>query len=284
MKKLLLTFSILFSLNSFSQPYLPMLEEGNVWSVDFQAMDGSIFLDQIEIVGETEINGVVYKELLFGLYGYNCLLREENGIVYHLNSPNDTEEIFYNFNLEVGDIFTYSFDVCAYSMPGNGGVEYEVTSVDTQFIAGENRKVIELMAYNTEYWIEGIGSLSGVDPHSIYVDMGETKLVCFTKDGVTTFFNGATSCDNTIIGTENFDHKEIILYPNPIINISILKFPNTASVDKIKIYNLNGKLVKENIVRKDYHSLNGMDYRSGIYFYQLFSNGKIIKTEKFIVK
>jgi len=288
MKKILLTLSILFSITSFSQPYLLMLEEGNVWSVEYYSIDGDIIAHQVEIIGEIEINGKIYKEVNFEYSGGVCHWREENGIIYGLNASNE-EIIQYNFNLEVGDIFEFGHESFGYSTQcGDAGIEFQVTSVEIQFIAGENRKVIELkddvdFPYYTKYWIEGIGSLNGVDPHEEYIDVGTTLLVCFTKDGITTFFNGATTCDRIILGVNDFNYENVIFYPNPITTKSILNLPEKAGINKINIYDISGRILKsENIIKSKY-SISNTEFNSGLYFYQLFSKEKMVKADKFIV-
>lgn len=288
MKTFLLILCILYSITSFSQPYLPMLEEGNVWNVEYHSIDGDIIAHPVEIIGEIEINGKIYKEVNFEYSGGICNWREENGIIYGLNTSNE-EVIQYNFNLELGDIFEFGYESCGYSTQcGDAGIEFQVTSVETQFIAGENRKVIELkddvnFPNYIKYWIEGIGSLNGVDPHEEFIDVGTTLLVCFTKDNITTFFNGATTCDRVILGTNDFHYKNVILYPNPVRTTSILYLTENARIDKIIIYDVSGRILKnETIVNNDY-SINNAEFKSGIYLYQLFSKEKMVKTDKFLV-
>ena len=152
-----------------------------------------------------------------------------------------------------------------------------------------DRKVIELkddpaFPYFTEYWVEGIGSLKGFDPHSEFIDAGQTSLACFTTNDITYFFNGATACDNTALNINDFSSEEIILYPNPVTSISTLQLPLDLSVDLIRVYDINGRLIKEESISNDYFSIKMMDFRSGLYFYQVFSRSKHLKTEQFIVK
>ena len=289
MKKLLLIITVLSFNVSFSQTYLPMLQEGNEWSVDFYEWDGSsIRTDQLYIGEEVILENIVYKTI--SSYEGVCHAREENGIVYQYNWAG-SEEIIYDFTLELGDFHTFPIVSCLYGIQsGNDGLPFEVTNVETLFIAGENRKVIELKddpvsPYYAEYWIEGIGSTKGFDPHSEYIDAGVTALVCFTynANGETYFFNNATSCDNTTLGLDSFSSEEIILYPNPVTNISILQLPAEASIDLIKIYDFSGKLIKEERIENDYYTINALDYASGIYFFQLFEVGKKMKTYQFLV-
>lgn len=266
-----------------------MFEPDHIWSVDFYSIDGGIRTDQIQIEGSEVFNGISYYK--FSSYESVCFAREDNGIIYQYTAVSgDPEHIMYDFTLEVGDFYTFSYFSCLYGIqPASGGVELQVTNVENQFVAGMNRKVIQLQddptfPYFTEFWIEGIGSLKGFDPHSELIDAGETAMACFTSNGTTYFFNGATSCDNTMLNINDFSTEEIILYPNPVTSTSILQLHSDLSVDFIRIYDINGCLVKEESISKNYFSIKMMDFRAGIYFYQVFSNNIQLKAEQFIVK
>ena len=294
MKKLLLLCSFFFLNFISAQPYLPMLENDHSWSVDvdwYYEPHGGRFSVDHNISGITMINGIEYK-IVSSDEGIDCFMREENGLVYKYNDWADDEYVIYDFTLEIGDTWVYSewyetlcsigFDLVL------SGAEFEVTNVTQEFIAGENRKVIEL-TYEPlnpqliEYWYEGIGSSKGVDPGGESFHESVT-LVCFTKNGVTTFFNGATSCDNPLIGFSDFNTSEIILAPNPVNAISMLQFPIELGIDQLRIYDITGRLVSEENINKNYTTINAMNYPSGIYFYQVYHNKSIVKTERFIIK
>ncbi len=109
-------------------------------------------------------------------------------------------------------------------------------------------------------------------------------LVCFTTNGKTYFFNDATSCDNTTLGLGEVNKNKGILYPNPVNDKSILQFPSQGYVDSIKIFDIQGRLVKEEPITTDYFIIDAIQYRSGLYFYQVFRTNRHIKSDKFIVK
>ena len=78
-------------------------------------------------------------------------------------------------------------------------------------------------------------------------------------------------------------------YPNPFNPNSIIKFslPKKSFVQLI-VYDLLGK-VKEVMVNKELQSgeyevnFNGINYSSGIYFYQLTADDMIIDTKKLVI-
>jgi hypothetical protein len=274
-----------------------MLEEDNIWSVDFfheLIVGGStgIITDQITVAGNTIIGSQTYKSIYINGNEGSCLVREENGIVYRYDIANSQDVIWYDFTLEVGDTFVFpdlmveSF--CARLGGYNGFSEMMVVGVTTEVIANETRKVIEFDYFSesgyTCFWIEGIGSTLGFDPVGDVWDIGHAYLVCYTKNGSTYFFNNATACDNTtIVGITDFSSEEIILYPNPVTNRSILNLPAEASADQIIILDIHGRIIKD-ILTEGYYTIDVRDYRSGIYFYKVFNDGRLIKTAQFIVK
>lgn len=296
MKTKLLVLFLFICCYSYTQNYIPMLEEYHTWSVDvyydlFKPPLVYTVTQQVTVAGEIVVNGKIYKRVFNNEGETSCLVREENGIVYQIDEINSDEIIKYDFTLEVGDTFDFfQTYYCSFYGFNNTNVNLlEVTNVDVQFIAGEDRKVItfeeDFVGIGVETWIEGIGSIRGFDSLGVLLDFTVgTLLVCFNIDGINYFFNAATSCDNTTLGLDDLDRDQIILYPNPVTSTSILQFPSEDIVDMLKIYDVSGKLVKEEKVNKDYVLIDAMQYRSGLYFYQVFSENKLLKTEKFIIR
>jgi hypothetical protein len=296
-----LLFALTFSLSN-AQTYLPILDETNRWSADVFYCPFTpnppftwTVTEQISINGTEEINGVIYKQILKDGEP-SCLLREENGVVYKYHPSSNSEHIMFNFNLEVGDEYSLidsglNSPHCS-GGPHNIGIWFmEVSEIETQYIAGTDRKVIKFVDKwfpqqgTVLWWIEGIGTTAGLAIPWAFQDITcGTSLACFSNQGTTYFIGNATSCDNTTLGMTDFSSEEIILYPNPVTNTSILRLPSDLSVDLIRIYDINGRLLKQESISKDYFSIKVMDFRSGLYFYQVFSSGEHLKTGQFIVK
>ena len=97
------------------------------------------------------INGLNYKKLLYGCSEtYMAALRENNKQVFIKESHQDDERLFYDFNLQEGDI-----------MIGYDGNEHRVASIDIVQIGNTQRK---RFVFGYETWIEGIGSLDDFYP------------------------------------------------------------------------------------------------------------------------
>ena len=296
MKRILTVASFLFLNISFAQPYLPMLEEDHVWNSDFYVDpfgggQTGIVSSENYVAGETVINNQSYKSVYIDGELGSCLVREENGIVYRYDTDTSQEYIMYDFTLEVGDTFEFP-DVmynsfCGYLEFYNGPLDMMVTERTTEFIAGQDRVVITF-DYISErniqcQWIEGIGSTLGFDPVGDVIDIGSHYLVCFTENGTTYFFNNASACDNTTLSVSDNLKHQIVLAPNPVENISILQLPSELNIDTVRIFDITGRVISEEIITKDYMTINAMDHAAGIYFYQALRNNSVIKLDRFVV-
>ena len=275
MNKLLILLVCCYS-NLYAQNFIPMLQEGNEWGVRYTDVYQPTENLQFNIGETVLINAKEYIRINIDSSPTDCYVREENGILY-LYDPVSIEKILMNFNLEVGDSFDAPFIFC---IPGPQQ-SFVVLSKSTQFIAGMNRKVLEVDGYfDVQYWIEGVGSTLG----GLYVGEsnieGGSSLRCFRTNGETYLFNNATEC---FLIVEDYLKESIFLYPNPVANRSILQLPAEASVDRIIILDIHGRIVKDEVLTKEYYAIDIMDYRSGLYFYQVSSNEKVLKTKQFIV-
>ena len=287
MKRPILLFSLFVFSLSFSQPFIPILDEEYEWSQDFEYyFDPWYYVISSDIIvnGTVEYNGITYKLLQDSYLGTCQVVREENGILYYYEPSEDLEFPVLDFNLDVGDTFELPlvfFYQCGWENIMMGSTR-TVTNVEYINIANAERKVITLDFYGMqEVWYEGIGSTWGIVP---FQGIHETiRLVCFTTGGETTYFNGATSCDNTMSVEERW--KDLIyLTPNPVTSTSILRIPSELPVDRLVCYDLNGRVISATEVLNGNPLIDAAKFDAGVYFYKLYSDEIVIKTEKFIVK
>lgn len=76
--------------------------------------------------------------------------------------------------------------------------------------------------------------------------------------------------------------SNIFAYPNPsndVVNFNI----GTNDVDQIRIVDITGRNVMNISVNNSVETISVSDYQNGVYFYQIISGGKVVKTSKFIV-
>jgi hypothetical protein len=202
------------------------------------------------IDGDSIYNSMVYKKMwmsydstLSGLM-YQWLVRVENNVVYYV-PPNGTEGILYDFNLEVGESVFLTNMFCT-----DLEIEANVIGIDTVVHFGTERKRWELESEGwTEYWLEGIGSLSGV-LHSFYplcIICPVWELLCFHEnDDLLYIMPGQTNCYQTSVGIdEQMTNAEIKIIPNPVNQGQAFEIETGQDVSRITIYNSSGVLVKQ---------------------------------------
>lgn len=293
MKKLLLISCLLFLSQSIAQTYIPILNEEQQWSLGVDIGWG-FASSYYHVEGEEIINGTTYKIIVFTETGNptSCRWREENGVLIELDTNTNTEHILLNFNLEVGDSFNLPEDneSCFYAGSGGWYDRLVVADITTEFIAGEDRKVMLMQGYDLQFfsgyeeeWIEGIGSTAGISPAGNHFDWVYRKLVCFENDGETTFFNGYSQCIYDLGINENL-YPSIVLSPNPVSDVSSINFPSEANIDRIQIMDISGKILQESKVDSEYYFINALQFRSGLYFYRVYSENTMLKTDKFIIR
>ena len=277
-------------------PYaeIPMLQQGNTWSVDVYygllppcdptpcsfTVTPQISLGNIEL-----IDGVPYRRILSD-GSPTCRLREDNGVVYKYDESSQTAKVLFDFNLELGDVFEIqgsAYDVCCSECTpqiyGSPGGDLTVIEVDFVELAGEIRKVItfDQDGYIGNFqWIEGIGNITGFDFMWEILDITDGyALVCFETNGVSYFFNNATSCDNTTLGVDDFKQAQIKIYPNPS-NSKVFIESQKDIVKKIKLYSLLGENIQTH--SNNLKSIDVSDLASGIYLLRIFTEqGSTVK-------
>ncbi|WP_299682570.1 T9SS type A sorting domain-containing protein [uncultured Dokdonia sp.] len=298
MKKLL-RIIVLFSFTISISQELSITDQGNKWGYlsedplcdptdPYNGDCIQFFLDIYRINGETEINGIAYKIMerasaINPTWTFSTFIREEEGVVYTYSEANG-EMILYNFNLEVGDFLDVGYGGdCFYDDNGNGYAD--VIDVSTQFIAGQNRKVITFDVQN-EQWIEGIGSNVSFFSHfQVYCDFGET-ISCFNngEEEIFSFFEINGECSE-LLNIPEVSKVTTSLTPNPITEQSTVTINNFQSNTTISFYNILGQFITQKEITNSTMNINRTDFpSSGIYFYQITQNNVIIDTQKFMVK
>lgn len=272
MKNYILLYSILFlCFNTLeAQNYKPMLSENSEWYVYhfFESSCNEIF----EIEDDSVVNEIVYKKIVADPFcnwfaSEITLLREDiqEKRVYIL-LPNLTEQILYDFNLNIGDDVTIaeneygSFDLTLDSITDN------ITNYP-DIIIPDNSKVFYLnWASNSVIWIEGIGSISG--PLKPISGSGDDLMCHFNSLGEhdyndpglqISFCQGDVSND-----IKEVKLKEVTIYPNPAKESIIISRKNTKKT-QCDIYNISGLLIKSYSIESKETNLLINDLVSGLY-------------------
>ena len=227
-------------------PLIPKTGEKQ-WDIRFDFYYGDSRYEIARLGDEIEFEGQTYRELtvLYDELNYTVpfgLLREEGKKVYlrrystaipHIME----EEVYYDFNLQVGDWFSVGDEV----EPGFiqvmaiEEVVLEDGSVRNKYVFNEGWGV---NPEEPEVWIEGIGSLSGIHWRYIpgWTASGFAYLQCYFEDDNLVWTDGECWDD-----VEDVVVESVSLYPNPASDIVRVK---GATATEVKIYNSLGQLVK----------------------------------------
>lgn len=277
-------------LNAQNQ-YLPLLEDGKEWNYRI-AYGNQIFTDSMSIIGDTLIDGQLYKKVINDWASMDSLLllREDTTArqVYFL--LDSTEYLLYDFSLELGDTVTIYT-----TLPGNGHLNFNplqanVSLVDT-FVDLNNihRKRLWLNIPATPSffiagpWIEGIGGETGFVPISNNISINFTpNLLCAWNDGVQIYTNDSyDSCYYRLISVETFEKASYDIFPNPAIDDVVIR-SKTHHIQSVKLYDLRGNVLlhHQNNYNEEEVTFNINGLASGMYVLRVESTSGGISTTK----
>lgn len=241
----------------FSQNYKPLLDDFNEWhltSCNFGCIQDKYYTD-----GDTIVNGDSFK-ILDG-YHYisrTFLLREdinEQKVYLTFIDPftGPREWLLYDFSLQINDVMEVYNPVSPFPLfSGNFQLD---SIINEMLVDGNTYRHFYLHALDTVQsggvknvvWIEGVGSTSLINAPGGEADVnGPGKLSCFFKDGNLHYsqMDSVATCDpiyfpNSINETTSF---EIEVYPT--MTHSEINIQSEHEISEIKLYDLNGKLIK----------------------------------------
>ena len=230
-----------------------------------------------------DFEGKHYRKLIYEMEDQNhtivlfCIMREENKKVYLRQCLNGVQQfgeeiLYYDFNLQVGDLFDASYygEQPEYiELMAVEEVVMEDGSVRNKYIFNEGWE-------NTEVWIEGVGSLAGINWRYIpsWAGTVHAQLQCYFEDEALVLTGGACWDDVKEIAVEN-----ISLYPNPTNSIARIE---GITVSELQIYNTFGQLVNT-VLGTNEISVTGLP--EGVYLLRVTTmNGKIYRLRLIVEK
>lgn len=259
MKNILILFLLLNScfVSAQTSMYHSFPDSNATWNYKLQAncfANGTADEDySIVISGDTLLNNRTYHKLYTPfvaslstgtcggiLNGYKGAIREDviGKKVYIIPSQDTTEQLLYDFTLQVGDTvkgYTPLFP----SQPDT------VISMDSILIGSSFRKRwIINTCYNISI-IEGIGSTYGFFEKSpgCLTDFADFTLNCFQQNSQTMYPNSTTNCQLiTSLKTIPKVEENISIYPNPSNGSLTIDF-RTIQIKEIRLINLLGDII-----------------------------------------
>lgn len=297
MKKIitLLTLTVIVNV-AFGQNYIPLpLDSTIFWRVDFNGHDEANACPACNIPyqyitnGDTIIHSILYTKIKVTGWtfcannncgyaiqtGYRGAIRQDTIAkkVYVILANDTIEKTLYDFTQHSGDTINSILN-------GNYGT-FIIESIDSILIGTIYHK-----RFNTQFpcasLIEGIGSTQGLlDPFACF-EFGST-LICVNHFNQTIYPSSTTSCG--MVNINEITLIKTIVRPNPFGESFEIKLPKPFENVELIIYDL----LSRQQFKKKYNQIETIkvtrnDLISGIYFYQLVSENKIIATGKIIAE
>lgn len=293
MKRVIITaFFLLFigTLHSFSQSWMT---DSLKWKETREQNFGDVVTTSFVTWASETINDTLYRRIhrticsnatVFDIF--TCHIRTEGDKVYARVEGH--EYLLYDFDLEVGDIYTPEICEMAseFQILVGGFGNYEVTEVSTTIINGEERRVISFETFGSGpwnlQWIEGVGSNKGLfhGTEVCAIDL-ISRLTCFERNTVDEYINPefetccffALSDGLSDIGSANGQ----VVYPNPISSSEALKWSEGFQSGHLSVFTQEGKLMySEEISKESTLTPSDMGLSPGLYHVQMKVEGHLL--------
>jgi hypothetical protein len=258
MKKLLLLFSILFTLfvNGQTSVYHPFPESNATWNFHYSnycfANGNGDDYYSITISGDTLINGQTYQKLTtpyiqsfstgscgFGSIGYKGAIRQDTSfrMVFFIPPSSSSEQLLYDFTMQIGD------SVKGYTEETFGSTDI-VQSIDSVLVDETYRKRWNINSGYNIHFIEGIGSTYGLIEFSpgCMTDFADWTLTCFQQNGQTLYPDTTPYCQ--LITSVHSIYKvfhNVKVFPNPSNGTFTVDFD--PSIEEVRLTDLLGNIV-----------------------------------------
>ena len=286
-----LLMSALFVSSSASSQYVKFPLDSAVWRVNYYNFQGcppgpqpnAIY--QYTYDGDTVINGMIYSKVYSSGIS-NCLtlgfcgsLRDDtlNKKVFFIFSDSTSEQVLYDFNLNVGDTVHDIYNI---------GWIHTVNSIDTVIYGGLSRKRIEYTftdgTRNGPFIVEGIGNVGGLLA-PLEAPQAGFEMTCFSFRGVPIYPDSSANCIliNNVSDTEK-NKISVSISPLPITEVSYVTLEN-GQAKYAEVIDVFGKFVNHFNCENNKIVLRRIDFSAGIYFCKIISTINEVVIVKIIV-
>ncbi len=275
---------ILVTGNVFSQAYIPVLNNSS-WVVTVYNFGGSQTFT-ISQIGQETVGIYTYQKFGSPSSSAEYLLREDVASRKVYKNVGGADVLFFDFNLNVSDNITLA-----------NGENYVVLAITNINVNGGQRRQWYLNNISSpfgfdEVWVEGVGNTE----HPLIANYEMLSdpvfaLRCSFQNGENIYnqgiANGGTATDCAALGIFEADYKasKIIFSPNPFQTDLMISSELSFNNSTLKMYNAMGQMVKQmDHLSGNKISLTKDNLTGGLYLIQLFENGKLVASEKILVK
>ena len=193
--------------------------------------------------------------------------------------PDTTEQLLYDFGLEVGDTAFMGSPSLPY---------YTCLGVDTININGTLRRRLDMTAANCsgcEYWVEGVGSSKGLFYPWCELFEWDWELICFEDPDI--FYNASPSITNcyTIASLDDPLVQQVQLWPNPAQEaLSISLHESMQGLFQLEVFDVRG----QRVLQRELEAGLRVDWNVGVmprglYAYRLSQAQQLRAAGKFLL-
>lgn len=271
------------SLSVFGQ--LNMIDQNKKWYNHIHLYES--FETTTEVLAfsyDTTINDTIYKKLLKGYHGVDPpgtnggFLREEAGEVYYRINASGPEKLIYDFSIspgnsiEVGNYLSFSNEledlllICDSIRPEN----YDDVTRQTIYLSSEH-----MPGYNSEIWIEGLGSKSGL-LHNYAGKVGGDSydLGCVKySDELIYKRDELLDCIIIALGLNAFDANTGSVFPNPARLDQLITIQYQEEFQRFELYNIMGEVEQVEYVNR-YKNTFKLNVSAGLYIYRVLNSDR----------
>ncbi len=253
---------------------------GSTYSTDYFRFDSDTVIDDITYKRVWISEDEDHVEWNF----YGAFIREENNKVYYRQMFGE-EGLIYDFNLEIGD------SVLVNNPRAVGEIWLfldEIDSVETTEGMRERWKLMSNEYPNSEYWIRGIGSQTGVlnSSSGIFGGLcGLFTLLCQKEDGELLYLNpDYQSCYLYTTGQNEWERRYnpiVLSYNKSQRNVTV--YVAGKSEKDIVLSSITGQIISNVTTSLESKTLSVLNSPSGIYIITVIQDGNKY-SQKFILQ
>lgn len=196
-------------------------------------------------------------------------IRSAGKQMYIIEPGSTTEELLYDFDLNVGDTIPTSYTVPA-------GSNITVTAIDSLFTPFGYRKRFQLSSASV-YLYEGIGSSAGFVEEIYQLFLSGTRdLLCFSLNDISYVPTTGSSCNMLVGIEENLSPASTTVFPNPFSGSTSIQFNQQLNNASLNVYNSSGAKIKNQYFSGASVEIERDNLNEGIYYYQIVQeNGNV---------
>ena len=207
---------------------------------------------------------------------YYGFIREDSlHRIYYKTTATNPERLIYDFSITEKDTIT-AYGLMKKENDEFSKCQYICDSISIREYHGVQRRVFyltELKGLVPEYWIEGLGSSSGLLHNFDGRVGGDAFYLSCVYSGDSLLFKKYATCVRIALDINDITPNNPRIFPNPIGKNQRLQINNMKPGCVLEVYDARGTLVHRQILDSSEITIR-LDVNTGIYLYRIIENRK----------